>query len=229
MSGVSAKRLHVTGDFRRLVSADLPCAPADSDRPTTVVSSTAKRVAAVSTMLVLFTVFSLQTSHWSCFTDFFATLQQDQRVLLHALSSFWFVNRVGVDEPRTMYFCCQTTSFDGWVCGSPSLRLHQRVCFEHKNATERSFVGERSGNHELVFRMQFGDVRHVLLLKLFSSIFAQLWGIGRALLEHKKVFRGVRLRLGRSEACEEKREDKKQVAAPDFIHWNCLGCFRYTA
>src|SRR5215467_3455814 len=37
------------------------CAPAASGRPMTIVRTTAKRVPAVSTMLVLFTVFSLQT------------------------------------------------------------------------------------------------------------------------------------------------------------------------
>jgi hypothetical protein len=40
-----------------------------------------------------------------------------------------------------------------------------RVCFEHKNATERSIVSERSSNHELAFRMQSADVCHVFFLE----------------------------------------------------------------
>src|SRR5579864_2019599 len=69
-----------------------------------------------------------------------------------------------------------------------------------------------------MFGMQSADVRHVLLLKLFTSVFAQLRGIGRALQEDKEIFRGMGFRLTSSEACKGKQTEKKQGGAPDFIH-----------
>jgi len=56
---------------------------------------------------------------------FFATLQQDKRVLLHALCRFWFVNPAGVDVPRSVHFRFETPSLNRWVATSPILSLLQ--------------------------------------------------------------------------------------------------------
>ena len=82
---------------------------------------------------------------------------------------------------------------------------------EHKDAPQHRVVHERPGDHKFVFGGHLADVGHVLFLKLFTRLFAQLRSVGGTIQQYEEVLGGgVRLGLGLRESRAHNHEEAEQ-------------------
>jgi len=99
--------------------------------------------------------------------------------------------------------------------------LCRRVRLEHKDAPQHRVVHERPGDHKFVFGSHLADVGHVLFLKLFARLFAQLRSVGGTIQQYEEVLDGgVRLGLGlrESRARNHEEAEQKHIAGDSSSH-----------
>src|SRR5580692_256032 len=80
---------------------------------------------------------------------------------------------------------------DRRIAIGPLLYLYRRVRLEHKDATQYGVVHKWPGNHKFVFGSHLADVSHVVCLKLFTRLVAQLRSVGRAIQQYEEVLGGL--------------------------------------